>query len=166
MIAGEDRKVTGYLSDIKHLKEYGNAWILPFWWKIPEKKIQRFDKIYGRFLARARRHGEISPELREHFKDLYAMSLSESVDLNRFKSTLERLFVFLSMPKNRTSANCHVVDSFVTGYFRERVELPRRYVAVIIEIEALHGAVEEPENHVSPEDILEMIRQLPTYEDD
>ena len=98
--------------------------------------------------------------LKKYLKELYLISIKEPIDLANFRTSLYNLFEFLTSPQERRAENVLTAAGFVEDHFLD-IDLPRKYEEVLNAIMGLHGAFDEPKYHTQPEEVMEMIKQLP-----
>jgi hypothetical protein len=130
-----------------------------------QQRIENFDGVYAKYSKKFRKYGNVSPVLKPHLKGLYILSIEQSVDLVKVKKALHTLFQFLVSPKEKRAENVLMAARFIEDHFLD-LDLPQKYKDVINAIMALHGAFDEPKYHTQPEEVLEMIRELPDGSND
>lgn len=124
--------------------------------------MQDFDSVYD--LTVGERDGVDSNVLRPLLQAVYCESIRELVDRSSLKEALLALARFLTSPYGRTSNYCWAVDLFfedVDDTWRPRtVHLSDDFREVLDEFCFLHGAVEQPDYHTTPEQLLAMIEGI------
>ena len=122
--------------------------------------MYKFDDIYNTYIKG--KCINASPEIKMLLKEYYDVCNSTPVNEDKLKTALLGIFEFLVSSNGRTSANCWLTDLFIADdsdiWNPDYSNYPQDVIDIIDEIEFLHGAVEEPEFHSSPEIILEMIK--------
>ena len=133
--------------------------------------MENFEKI--RESVESHVKGElVSPELRPLLEDAYQQINTTNPKLSAIKVSLENLFVYLTTPTGRTSANCHATDLFFTladWNVNWKVH-PEQLKEIIDDIGgALHDTITHPEvaqNFNSlPEQLLDRIHNLESKSD-
>ena len=108
----------------------------------------------------------VSPELKPLLLAVYSELVVRPPHLERLRSSLEALLVFLSSPEGRTNANCWAADLFFAigdGWEIEGWDVPDAFGDILGDMAgALHDTVESPEvaeNFDStPEQLLARLR--------
>jgi len=134
-----------------------------------------FDEVWTRVALPRRNSETVSLELRPRLKSVYSAILSQPLNLDELKNSLENLLKYLS-GDGRTSANCWATDLFFgveQGWERDWAEqgLPEGFHDVLAMMgEALHDTVEAPEIAKNfgclPEQLLERVRNISTVTPD
>ncbi len=124
-----------------------------------QQKIMQFDKLYAKYLLTGQKYQEASPELKKYLKQLYLISIAETIDLPSMKKSLLNLFEFLTSPQERRTVNILTAAEFLEDHFLS-LNLPKEYEAVFLKIAGLYG-IDEPRYYTQSEEVLEMIKKLP-----
>jgi hypothetical protein len=111
---------------------------------------------------------QVSSELRQLLEAVYAEIARRPPDLQRLKTTIERLLIFLTSPRGRTNANCRATDLFFSlcdGWEVDWNHLPVTYGDILDDLgSVLHDTVQSPkiaENFDStPEQLFARVRAL------
>ena len=102
--------------------------------------------------------------LRPLLEEVYESAIEIPAQLERLKRAFIALTTFLCSSQGRTAAHCWAVDHFFSDYDDHwlplTAHLPEEYQDILGHFQFLHGAVDEPEYHTAPEQLLEMAEKL------
>lgn len=106
----------------------------------------------------------VSKDIKPLLKKFYFAVLETPFNLKDVKSSLEKLFIFLSSEEGEKEENYKTVDFFISDYEKiwkpDLSSLPESYRSLFDEIETLHGAVKDPRFHASARMLLGLINNL------
>jgi hypothetical protein len=124
--------------------------------------MANFDQVYTETVSP--RDGIDADRLRPLLEQIYSEALRRPFDSTALRAALVDLARFLCSPVGRTSAYCYAVDYFFQDvsdlWISHTEDLPDEFRDVFTEFCFLHGAVEQPKFHTTPEEILEMIQKI------
>ena len=124
--------------------------------------MEDFDTVYKSTVGV--RHGVDPTVLRSLLESVHSEALRTPTDRAKLRDALLALARFLLSSVGRTPEYCWAVDCFFEDpedrWRRRASHLPTDLKGILDEFRFLHGAVEQPTYHTTPEELLDIIGKI------